>query len=34
MKITIENLGILKQADFEVGDLTVICGKNKLKQLL
>lgn len=28
MKITIQNLGILKQADFEVGDLTVICGKN------
>ena len=28
MKITIQNLGVLRQADFEVGDLTVICGKN------
>jgi len=28
MKITIKNLGVLRQADFEVGDLTVICGKN------
>lgn len=28
MKITILNTGVLRQADFEVGDLTVICGKN------
>jgi len=28
MKIHVQNLGPLKQADFEVGDLTVICGKN------
>jgi len=28
MKIHVQNLGVLKQADFEVGDLTIICGKN------
>ena len=28
MKITLQNIGVLKQADFEVGDLTIICGKN------
>lgn len=28
MKIRFENLGVLKFAEFEVGDLTVICGKN------
>ena len=28
MKITVKNLGILKQAEFEVGDLTIICGAN------
>ncbi|OIR24925.1 AAA family ATPase [Bathymodiolus thermophilus thioautotrophic gill symbiont] len=28
MKIKLKNLGIIKQAEFEIGDLTVICGKN------
>lgn len=28
MKITIKNLGALKQADFTLGDLTIICGCN------
>ena len=28
MKIHVENLGILKQAEFELGDLTFICGGN------
>ncbi len=28
MKITIENLGVLKKAAFELGDLTLICGSN------
>ncbi len=28
MKIHVQNLGPLKEADFEVGDLTIICGKN------
>ena len=28
MKITIENLGVLKKAEFELGDLTLICGHN------
>ena len=28
MKIQVENLGILKQAEFELGELTVICGGN------
>ncbi|MCY4225323.1 MAG: AAA family ATPase [Bacteroidetes bacterium] len=28
MKITVQNLGILKEAMFELGDLTVICGLN------
>ena len=28
MKVTVKDLGILKQAEFEVGDLTVICGAN------
>ena len=28
MKIRIKNLGILKQAEFSLGDLTIICGKN------
>jgi AAA15 family ATPase/GTPase len=28
MKVKVKNLGILKQAEFEVGDLTVICGRN------
>ena len=28
IKISLENLGILKKADFSLGDLTIICGKN------
>ncbi len=28
MRVKIENLGVIKQADFEVGDLTIICGDN------
>ena len=28
IKIELKNLGILKQAEFSLGDLTVICGKN------
>ncbi len=28
MKIVLENLGVLKKAEFELGDLTVICGHN------
>ena len=28
MKISVENLGVLRQADFELGDLTLICGGN------
>ncbi|MDR0338279.1 MAG: ATP-binding protein [Planctomycetaceae bacterium] len=28
MKITIKNLGILESAEYELGDLTVVCGKN------
>ncbi|MDE0023545.1 MAG: ATP-binding protein [Spirochaetaceae bacterium] len=28
MKISARNLGVLKQAEFEVGDLTLICGDN------
>ncbi len=28
MKVKVENLGILKTAEFELGDLTIICGKN------
>ncbi len=28
MKITVQNLGILKEAMFELGDLTLICGLN------
>ena len=28
MKVSIRDLGVLKQADFEVGNLTVICGEN------
>ncbi len=28
MKIKLKNLGALKQAEFEIGDLTIICGKN------
>jgi len=28
MKIILQNLGIIKQAEFELGNLTIICGKN------
>lgn len=28
MKLRIENLGILHQAELELGDLTIVCGKN------
>lgn len=28
MKIKIKNLGVLKQAEFSLGDLTIICGSN------
>ena len=28
MKVTVKDLGILKQAEFDVGDLTIICGAN------
>ncbi len=28
MKIQVKNLGALKQAEFELGDLTIICGSN------
>lgn len=28
MKISLKNLGILKQAEFSLGDLTIICGEN------
>ncbi len=28
MKISVENLGVLQQAEFELGDLTLICGSN------
>jgi len=28
MKVTIKNLGILESAEYELGDLTVVCGKN------
>jgi ABC-type lipopolysaccharide export system ATPase subunit len=28
MKVKVKNLGVLKQAEFEVGDLTIICGGN------
>jgi ABC-type branched-subunit amino acid transport system ATPase component len=28
MKIKVKNLGVLKQAEFELGDLTIICGEN------
>ncbi len=28
MKISVKNLGVLKQADFELGELTLICGGN------
>ena len=28
MKIQVKNLGVIKEAEFEVGDLTILCGSN------
>ena len=28
MKIKVKNLGVLRQAEFELGDFTIICGEN------
>jgi predicted ATPase len=28
MKVTLKNLGLFKQAEFTLGDLTIICGNN------
>ena len=28
LKVQLKNFGILKQAEFSLGDLTIICGKN------
>ena len=28
MKFKVENLGLLRKAEFEIGDLTMICGEN------
>jgi len=28
VKVTVKNLGILKKAEFDIGELTIICGKN------
>lgn len=28
MKITIENIGVFKYAEYELADLTIICGRN------
>ncbi len=28
MKITLKNIGVFKQAEYEIGDLTIICGQN------
>ena len=28
MKINVKNLGVLRQAEFELGDMTLICGGN------
>ena len=28
MKISLKNVGMLDEAEFEVGDLTIICGEN------
>jgi AAA ATPase domain len=30
MKVTLKNLGLLKQAEFTLGDLTIICGGNNM----
>ncbi len=28
MKVTLKNIGVFKQAEYELGDLTIICGEN------
>jgi len=28
MKVTLKNIGVFKQAEYELGDFTIICGKN------
>ena len=28
MKVIIENIGVFKYAEYELADLTIICGKN------
>ena len=28
MKINLKNLGLLDEANFEIGDFTIICGEN------
>ena len=28
MKVSLKNVGMLNEAEFEVGDLTIICGEN------
>ena len=28
MRVSMENIGIIRYAEFEVGDLTLICGTN------
>jgi len=28
MKVKVKNIGVLKQAEFTLGDLTIICGSN------
>ena len=33
MKITIENIGVFKYAEYELADLTIICGKNNTRML-
>ncbi len=30
MKVKVKNLGVLKQAEFTLGDLTIICGGNNM----
>ncbi len=31
MKISVKNLGVLKQVEFELGELTPICGGNNTR---
>ncbi len=30
MKITLKNIGVIQEAEFELGDLTIICGENNM----